>query len=70
MIYIVMEVQGNSENAATLISNYSNRNEADSKFHQILSAAAVSNVPIHSAVLLTDTGKMLKSEYYEHKSEE
>lgn len=70
MVYIVMEVQSDNETAATLVNSYTNRNEAESKFHQILGAAATSTVPTHSAVLLTDTGKSLKSEYYEHESEE
>lgn len=66
MVYVVIEIQSNNETASTLINSYTNRNEADSKFHQILSAAALSSIPTHSAVLLTDTGKMLKNETYEH----
>lgn len=69
MVYVVMEVQSDNATAATLISSYTNRNEAESKFHQILGAAAISTVPTHSAVLLTDTGKALKSESYTHKTE-
>lgn len=69
MVFIVMEVQSNNETAATLINSYTNRNEAESKFHQILGAAAISAVPTHSAVLMTDTGKALKSETYTHKAE-
>lgn len=69
MVFIVMEVQSDNETAATLINSYTNRNEAESKFHQILYSAAVSNVPTHTAVLLTDTGKALKSETYTHKVE-
>lgn len=70
MVYIVMEVQSDNETAATLVNSYTNRNAAESKLHQILGAAAISTVPTHSAVLLTDTGKSLKSETYEHKVEE
>ena len=70
MVYIVMEVQSDNTTAATIINSYADRNEAESKFHQILGAAAISNVPTHSAVLLTDTGKTLKSEKYEHKTED
>ncbi len=69
MVYVVMEVQSDNATAATLINSYTNRNEAESKFHQILGAAAISTVPTHSAVLLTDTGKVLKSESYAHKTE-
>lgn len=70
MIYIVMEIQSNSETASTLVNSFTERNAAESKFHQILGAAAISNVQTHSAVLLTNTGKTLKSETYEHKVED
>ena len=69
MVFIVMEVQSDNETAATLVNSYTNRNEAESKFHQILGAAAISTVPTHSAMLLTDTGKALKSETYTHNIE-
>lgn len=70
MVFIVMEIQSNNESATTLINSYTDRNAAESKFHQILGAAAISSVLTHSAVLLTDTGKMLKNETYQHKTED
>ena len=70
MVYVVIEIQSTNESAATLINSYVNRNEAESKFHQILGAAAISTIPTHSAALLTDSGKLLKSESYTHKVEE
>ena len=70
MVFVVMEIQSDNEQAATLINNYIDRNEAESKFHQILGAAAISNVLTHSAVLLTDTGKVLKNETYQHQIKE
>lgn len=69
MVFVVMEIQSDNETAATLINSYTSRNEAESKFHTILGAAAISTVPVHSAVLLTDTGKALKSETYTHAVE-
>lgn len=69
MVYIVIEVQSDETTAATLVNSYTERNEAESKFHQILTAAALSNVPVHTAVMLTDTGKALKSETYKHEQE-
>lgn len=70
MRFIVLEIQSDNESAACLINSYENRNDAEAKFYAILSAAAVSSVPTHSAVLLTDTGHGLKSETYEHIIEE
>lgn len=69
MVFIVMEIQSDNQTAATIINNYNNRNDAESKFHTILGAAAISAVPTHSAVLMTDTGKALKSETYTHSTE-
>lgn len=66
MVFIVIEIQSDGETAATLINSFADRNEAESKFHAVLQAAAVSKVKIHSAVLMTDTGKTLKSEVYAH----
>ena len=70
MIYIVLEIQANDETAATLVNSYTTRNQAISKYHQILAAAAISTVPMHSAVLLTDTGLLLKNESFNHTEEE
>ena len=64
-MYIVMEIQ-NSGTVATLVSQYADKNQAESKFHTVLAAAAVSQVPVHSAVLMTDEGIWLRSECYKH----
>lgn len=66
MVFIVMEIQSNDKVAATLINSYTDRNVAESKFHQILTSAAVSTVLVHSAVLMTDNGRVLKNETYRH----
>ena len=70
MLLIVIEVQSDGTTASTLVNSYADRNQAESKFHQILTAAAVSSVPIHSAVLMTDRGKTLKTETYTHEEVE
>ena len=70
MLFIVIEVQSDGTTASTIVNSYTDRNQAESKFHQILTAAALSNVPIHSAVLMTDRGKTLKTETYTHEEVE
>lgn len=65
-MYIVLEIQ-TSTTVATLVSSYENRNQAESKYHQILTAAAVSSIPKHSAVLMDDEGNRIKSECYIHE---
>ena len=65
-MYIVIEIQ-TSNTVATLVSSYEDRNQAESKYHQILTAAALSSVPKHSAVLMNDVGQTIKNETYIHE---
>lgn len=67
-MFVVMEIQVFEDGKmSTPCYSYNERNAAEAKFHTILGSAAVSKLPIHSAVLMTDTGKTLKSEHYERK---
>lgn len=69
--YIVIEIQKSLDGTiGTVIWTYDNQNEADSKYFTILSAAAISNVPKHSATLIHEDGYMIRYETYEHKQEE
>ena len=64
-MYIVMEIQTNaSGEVSTLINQYEALNNAESKFHQILASASISDVPIHTAVLMDERGKTYRAEYY------
>lgn len=67
-MFIVIEIQ-TSDNVATIVNSYDSRPQAESKYHQILTAAAVSTVPKHGAIMLTDEGERLKNECYIHTSE-
>lgn len=67
-MYIVMEVQvfeGGS--MSTPCYAYEDKNKADQKYHAILSSAAVSSLPTHTAFMLTDDGYVIKSECYTHE---
>ena len=66
-MYIVMEIQ-KSNTAATIVNTYETRNEAENKYHTILAAAAISNIPQHAAVLLDDNGEYIKSECFMHSA--
>lgn len=63
---IVMEIQKNGEQVATVVNSYADRSIADQKYHTILAAAAVSSVDLHSAVMLDDDGHEIKHESYVH----
>ena len=65
-MYIVLEIQTTST-VATLVNSYTDRNQAESRYHQILAAAAISNVPKHSAVLMSDIGETIKMDSYIHE---
>lgn len=65
-MYIVIELQTNDGVTANIVNSYNNRNEAESKYHQILASASVSSVNVHSAVMLDERGNLEKSEYYLH----
>lgn len=70
MTYIVIELQTNADGTvANLVYAYTDRNEAEQKYHLVLSSAAVSQLPAHAAVLLTSDGRMLASQCYRHVEE-
>lgn len=68
MKFIVIELQTNTDGAVgNLVYSYDTRAEAESKYHAVLSAAAVSAVPIHAAVLMDSTGFFLERKAYKHE---
>ena len=66
-MFAVMELQYTEANGlATIVTAYQSSNEAEQKYHQILSAAAISNIDTHSAVLMREDGQVIKCESYKH----
>ena len=65
-MFIVLELQATLTNVAHIFTTYSSLAEAESNYHLVLSAAAVSDVRAHSALLMTANGQVLRSETYEH----
>lgn len=70
MNYIVIEAQTTNGVTATIVNTYEDYPHAEQAYHLILSAAAVSSVPIHSASMLTERGNLVKYECYDHTAEE
>ena len=67
-MFIVLEIQTNTDGSiGTLITSYEDSYEAESKYHTVLSAAAISKLPLHTAVMLTNEGQVIKSERYKHE---
>lgn len=70
MKYLVVEIQ-KFEGGAMSTPSYAfdNQNSAEAKFHSILAAAAVSKLPVHSAVLMNETGFPIDHKSYTHEEE-
>ena len=69
-MFFVLEIQKPKEgNAAYLMHTADTAQQAESVYHQVLAAAAISNVYVHSAVIITDEGMTLSAESYKHEEE-
>lgn len=55
MKYVVIEIQKTTSGAiANLVTSYDTKAEAESHYHTILAAAALSNLPSHGAVIIDE----------------
>lgn len=71
MSYIVIELQTNANGTVgNIVTAYTDRNQAEQKYHTVLAAAAVSALPAHAAVLITSDGMTLAHECYHHAQPE
>lgn len=68
MSYIIIEIQKSNSGTVSIVTpaSYTNQAQAEQKYHQALAAAAVSQVDVHSVVMLDDTGARIKGETYYH----
>ena len=57
---------GNLTNYAYDIDPAKARLKAESKYHEVLAAAAISELPQHSATLLTSDGRCIMNQCYRH----
>ena len=65
--FIVLEIQvNNDESIGTLNSSFVNQFQAESAYYTVLASAAISALPKHSAVILTDSGNIVASRCYKH----
>lgn len=68
MVYIIIELQKSNSGSVAIVppASYTNQAQAEQAYHTALANAAVSNVDVHSVVMLSDTGDRLKGETYYH----
>ena len=71
-MYIAIEIQTNQDGSVgSIILPTSNDSFIiDGTFYTALAAAAVSNVPKHTIILLDNFGRYINSGYYSHEEEE
>lgn len=66
-MYIIVELQANADGTVgNIVQTKETLASAESVYHSILASAAISAVPKHSAVLLSDEGFPLRHECYRH----
>ena len=66
--FIVLEIQTNVDGTVgNVVTAYDDRNQAESAYHSILASAAVSQLPVHAAVILTNGGYAYEHHCYEHE---
>lgn len=67
MKFLVIELQTNADGTVgNLVWAYDDLNQAESKYHAVLAAAAISGLPCHACLLLASDGRLLNRGCYEH----
>ena len=66
-MFIVIELQKNAEGVVSnIVTSHATQNEAESKYHSVLASAAVSEIPVHSAIIVSEEGFPIKHQCYKH----
>ena len=66
MVFYVMEIQTNEGTGSVIPQAFTDRNQAESNYHEVLKYAAVSEIDKHGAILCNEDGFIIKSEVYNH----
>ena len=70
MKYLVIELQTSAQGVVSnIVYSFDSKASAEQQYFLILSAAAVSNVPVHAAMLITNTVSTLETRLYTHTPE-
>lgn len=66
-MYIVVELQKDAKGqVANIVTAFPSLAEAESKYHSILAAAAVGDLPVHSAIIVSEEGFPVMHQCYKH----
>lgn len=67
-MYIVIELQKNAEGVVSnIVTSHDSLAKAESAYYSVLAAAAISNVPVHSAIIVSEEGFPVKHQCYKHQ---
>ena len=66
----VIEIQKSGSTATPITQLFTDTAQAKARYHEILSIAAVSSVPEHSVILVSEEGNFMFHEKYVHEGEE
>ena len=71
MKYLVLEIQTSANGAIGIppIASFDTLRDAQARYYAILSAAAQSNLPLHSAAIMDNTGKLIERQSFETMDE-
>lgn len=65
-MYILIEMQTNDNQTASIVTAYTDRAAAEAAYHTILAVAVMSAVHYHTVVMLDERGSLIKKEFYRH----
>lgn len=67
-MFIVIELQKNDEGVVSnIVTDHSTLAAAESKYYSVLANAAISDVPVHSAIIVSEEGFPVKHQCYKHE---
>lgn len=66
-MYIVIELQKNADGVVSnIVTSYNTLSEAQSAYYSVLASAAISNVPVHSAIIVSEEGFPVEHKCFKH----
>ena len=66
-MYIVIEIQKNVDGTMSdITTSFNTLSEAYNKYYSVLAFAAISELPVHSAALMSEEGFVVESKCFKH----
>lgn len=67
-MFIVIELQKNADGVVSnIVTSYPTLAAAESKYYSVLASAAIGDVPVHSAIIVSEEGFPVKHQCYKHE---